>query len=343
VAQAAQNMETISSVLTRPVGRKISRTVYITALIIVLSFYGYLFITGQSPASTVGPILPLRPGVPVFDKMIYGGFGELQFDKPMAVTAAHGRIYISDTNNSRIQVFDNNGGFLFTFGEKGKSQGQFLYPYGIAGDRNNNIYVSELYLSRIHVYDIDGIYQRDFATGLVNQGVIKSPGDITIVDNQMYLSDISQNRIFVIDLETEELVRQIGLEFDLMAPNGVAVDEAGNVFVTDTGRQRVVVFDPDGNPVRLINGTATGHGINSVLINPRGIGVDRSGNLYVVSNLSHTVFVFDREGKQIHSFGGQGDDNDKFMFPNGLHVDNGGRIFITDTSNQRVAVYRLAR
>lgn len=336
-------MQTIGSALIRPVDNRVSRKAYIIAFALVMAFYGVLFVTGRTPASTISPILPVRPGIPVFDKMIYGGFGEMQFDKPMAVTTAHGRIYVSDSNNARVQVFDNNANFLFAFGERGREAGQFLYPYGIAGDRNGNVYVAELYLSRIQVYNTDGEYQRDFAAGLVETGIIQSPADITIVDKQMYLTDVSRNRVLVIDLETEELVRTIGLEYDLMAPNGVAVDDAGNVFVVDTGRQRVVVFAPDGNPVRVINGTPTGHGINSVLINPRGIGVDRSGNIYVASNLSHTVYVFDREGKQIHSFGGQGDGNEQFMFPNGLYVDHTGRILITDTSNQRVALYRLAR
>lgn len=337
------NMSAIASVLTRPIERKTSMIVYLSAFTIVMGFYGFLFVTGQTPANTIGTILPSQPGVPVFDKMIYGGFGELQFDKPMAVTTAHGRIYVSDANNARIQVFDNGGDFLFTFGERGRAPGEFLYPYGIAGDTNGNVYVAELYLNRIQVYDADGTYLRDFATALAEAGQIQSPADITIRGNTMYLSDVSRNRILVINLETEELVRQIGLEFDLMAPNGVTVDDAGNIFVVDTGRQRVVVYGADGNPVRVINGTPTGHGINSVLINPRGIGVDRSGNIYVASNMSHTVFVFDREGKQIHSFGGQGDGNTQFLFPNGLHVDHGGRIFITDTANQRVAVYRLSR
>ena len=336
-------MQAIASLLTRPINRRTSTISYITTFLLVLVFYSVMIFMGRTPVSAVDVVIPQSPGVATFDKMIYGGFGEMQFDKPMAVTTAHSRIYISDTNNTRIQVFDNNANFLFAFGEKGTEAGQFLYPYGIAGDRNGNVYVSELYLSRVQVYNADGEYQRDFATGLVEAGLIKSPGDITIVENEMYLSDISRNRILVINLETEELIRQIGLEYDLMAPNGVAVDESGNIFVVDTGRQRVVVFDKDGNPVRVINGTPTGHGINSVLINPRGISVDRSGNVYVVSNLSHTVFVFDREGKQIHSFGGQGDGNLQFMFPNGLHIDNAGRIFVTDTTNQRVAIYRLSR
>lgn len=310
-------------------------------------FYGYTFITRRPPAPVGNVVLPGRAGVPVFEKLIYGGFGELQFDKPMAVTVANNRIYISDSNNGRVQVFDNNGGFLFVFGEKGREDGQFLFPYGIAGDRAGNIYVAELYLSRIQVYDADGNYLRNFATELFKTGVIRRPGDITIAGDTMYVTDINEStadsKVLLIDLETEQLVQRVGLRYDLMAPNGIAVDEAGYMYVVDTGRQRVVVYNPEGNPVRVINGTPSGHGANSVLINPRGIALDRAGNIYVVSNLSNMVYVFNREGKQIHSFGGQGDDMGQFMFPNGLHIDSTGRMFITDTINQRVAVYRVSR
>jgi DNA-binding beta-propeller fold protein YncE len=337
---AANDMSAVSNLLTRSISQKGATKAFISLLVILTAFYGYLFITRRPAASTVGLILPGRTGAPVFEKIIYGGFGELQFDKPMAVTTANDRIYISDSNNARVQVYDNNGEFLFTFGENGREAGQFLYPYGLAGDRNGNIYVSELYLSRIQVYTADGEYIRDFAKELTDTKVLAGPGDITIVGNTMYITDINQNKILLIDLETEEPINSVGLRYDLLAPNGVAVDEAGYMYVVDTGRQRVVVFNPDGNPVRCINGTATGHGAASVLVNPRGIGLDRAGNIYVASNLTHTVYVFNRAGQQIHTFGGQGDQNEQFMFPNGLHVDSTGRIFITDTSNQRVAIYR---
>lgn len=338
-------MQAVSSIINRPVSQKNARILFAVLLLLIFAAYGYLFVTRRPPASSFGGVLPGRAGVPVFDMMIHGGFGELQFDKPMAVTVAHGRIYISDTNNARVQVFDNAGAFLFTFGERGREAGQFLYPYGIAGDRNGNVYVSELYLSRIQVYDADGKYLRDFAADLVEKGILHAPGDITIIGDTMYVTDLSKDysKVLLIDLKTEQLIKQVGLRYDLQAPNGVAVDEAGFIYVVDTGRQRVVIYNPDGNPVRVINGTPNGHGIGSVLMNPRGIGLDRAGNIYVVSNMTHTVYVFNREGRQIHAFGGQGDGNTNFMFPNGLHIDSTGRIFITDTTNQRVAVYRLSR
>lgn len=333
-------MQLVSNVINRPVNQKQARFAVIMLLLALTMFYGYLFATRRPAASAVAVIIPGRSGIPVPEFMIYGEFGEMQFDKPMAVTVANNRIYVSDASNNRIQVFDTAGEFLFTFGERGREAGKFFYPYGLAGDKNGSIYVAELYLNRIQVYDADGNYLRDFASQLTDSGVLKGPGDIVINDDILYVSDINQNRILLIDIETEKLKKIVGLRLDLLAPNGIAVDESGYIYVVDTGRQRVVVYNPDGNPVRVINGTPTGHGKASVLVNPRGIGIDRSGNIFVVSNLTHTVYVFNREGVQIHSFGGQGDDINKFMFPNGLHIDATGRIYITDTTNQRVAVYR---
>ncbi|MBS4030826.1 MAG: 6-bladed beta-propeller [Clostridiales bacterium] len=328
--------------LNKPVSQKTTRLLFIISFMILFGLYGYLF-TSRRPLAQTAAIIPGRAGVPTFDFMIYGGFGEMQLNKPLAVTTANGRIYVSDSDNARIQVFDNAGNFLFAFGERGRDAGQMQYPYGIAADRDGNIYVSELRLGRVYVFDADGEFLREFAQEARLAQQIASPGDIAIEGNTLYLTEITKNYIMIFNLETEKITKLVGMKGDLLAPNGIAVDEAGYMYVVDTGRQRVVVYNPDGNPVRLINGTPTGHGMSSVLINPRGIGVDRAGNVYVVSNLSHTIYVFNREGQVTHQFGGQGDGNTEFMFPNGLHVDPAGRILITDTTLNRVAVYRIAR
>ena len=335
-------MQAVTGVLNKPIGQKQVRLLFSIIFTLLFGLYGYLFVT-RRPLTQAVAIIPGVAGVPTFDFMIHGDFGEMQFNKPLAVTVANGRIYVSDSDNARIQVFDNAGSFLFAFGERGTEIGQLQYPYGIVGDSDGNIYVSELRLGRVYVYSAEGEFQREFATTAREANLITSPGDIAIVGNTLYLTEITNNHVLVFNLETEELVKIVGMKGDLLAPNGIAVDEAGYMYVVDTGRQRVVVYNPDGNPVRVINGTPNGHGLASVLINPRGIGVDRAGNIYVVSNLSHTVYVFNREGQVVHQFGGQGDGNTNFMFPNGLHVDPAGRILVTDTTINRVAVYRIAR
>ena len=79
-------------------------------------------------------VFPLRPQVKRQKMIYYCHFGEFgvtqgQFTEPSGVAvSAQGDIIVADTNNHRIQVFDNDGRFKFHFGECGKRDGQLLYP-----------------------------------------------------------------------------------------------------------------------------------------------------------------------------------------------------------------------
>ncbi|MBS4024584.1 MAG: SMP-30/gluconolactonase/LRE family protein [Clostridia bacterium] len=309
------------------------------------------YLMGRDVASLGQELFTLAPGTPGIDQgisqpqfslVIHGAFGEGQLVKPMAVTTANNRIYVSDTGNHRIQVFDMNGNFLFHFGQVGRQEGQFHFPYGIAGDSEGRIYVADLYQSKISVFNPEGEFLHYFGDAEA-QKAIDGPGDIFITeDNKLYLTDINQSKILIFDIAEGNLLLEFG-EFgrsagQFYAPNGVAVDRQGNIWVVDTGNQRVQVFDQEGKFLRIINGTPDGTG-DSVLANPRGVGI-RGNNAVIVSNLTHTIFGFDQQGVEVFRFGGLGSMNTQFNFPNGLHVDENGHVYITDTINQRVVVYR---
>lgn len=80
-------------------------------------------------------------------------FGDGQFDSPLAATiTCTGEILISDGNN-RIQVFDGKGGFLRSFGVRGKKDGFFHYPVGIAVNDENALFVCDQGNHRIQVFN----------------------------------------------------------------------------------------------------------------------------------------------------------------------------------------------
>ena len=77
----------------------------------------------------------------------------------------------------------------------------------------------------------------------------------------------------------------------------------------------------------------------ALFVNPRGVSVDPRGVIYVVNNLTHQIFGFDNAGNRLWTFGSMGGESTQFFLPNGMFADDQGRLYITDTVNQRVQVY----
>ena len=124
-------------------------------------------------------------------------------------------------------------------------------------------------------------------------------------------------------------------------PVYIAVSPQGDVYVTDRANDALDVFSADGaflrafDPaeVRLLRLVGAWH--------PMGVAFDKDGNLYVtdVSADKHRVLVFDPSGTLKLTFGSQGTDEGKFWYPNGLAVDDRGRIWVADGNNGRVQAF----
>ncbi len=327
----------------RPLAIKRKYVYWIVQLMFVIALIGFLYsyLTNKG-ISLLTNVTGSVTGEPVFEKFIYGKFGGGEFDKPMAVTVTGDKIYISDTNNKRVQIFDYAGNPLKTFGSWGNGPGQFQFPYGLAVDSKGVVYVADLYNGSISKFDGNGKYLGLFAEQKASDNILTSPAGLAIKDDRVYVTDVKQDTLKIFDLNGM-LVKQIGKpgtgDGQLNAPNAVTVDNGGNIYVTDTGNQRVEVFDKNGRFLKVINGSLDGRG-QSVFVNPRGIGVDDKGNIYAVSNLTHRFYVFDKDGKQRFTIGGFGQAEKQFSLPNGLFVDDRGRVYVTDTTNERVAVFR---
>ena len=317
---------------------------WVVQLMFVLALTGFLYsyLTNRDIFQGIQNYTATPNGEPTFVKMIYGKFGGGEFEKPMAVTVVNDRIYISDTNKKRVQIFDYAGNPIKTFGTWGAKPGQFEFPYGLAGDSKGVIYVADLFNGNISKFDKDGKYLGLFAEKQASENIFTSPAGIAIKDDKVYVTDVKQHTLKIFDINGK-LIKQIGKNGKAVgqfnAPNAVNVDNDGNIYVTDTGNQRVQVFDKNGKFLKIINGSLDGKG-QSVFVNPRGIGVDDQGNVYVVSNLTHRFYIFDKDNKQKFTIGGFGEGEKQFSLPNGLFVDDRGRIYVTDTMNQRVAVFQ---
>jgi DNA-binding beta-propeller fold protein YncE len=319
------------------------KTVYkwMSAIVVltVAAFIAIYFFNLQNKIDKAGKMVN-RDGPPAFSHLIYGDFDNA-LDKPMDVAKIGEFIYVSDTKNKRVQVFDTAGTAITRFGKEGEGKGEFMFPYGIAGDDKGQIYVADLYNGNISIFNKKGKFVDYFKESDEKNKVIEAPGGLRIIDEKLYVTDIEKSQVFVFDMKGE-LLLTIGKpgegEGDFRAPNAVTADEDGNIYVVDSGNQRVQVFDKAGKYKLMINGSEDGKG-SSTLVNPRGIDVDSRGIIYVVNNLTHYIYAFNSDGTKAFQFGGMGDQNEQFYLPNGLFIDESDHVYITDTLNQRVAVY----
>ncbi|NCS29194.1 MAG: PEP-CTERM sorting domain-containing protein, partial [Microcystis aeruginosa F13-15] len=109
-----------------------------------------------------------------------------------------GNIYVADTTNNRVQVFNSSGVFQSTFGSLGSGNGQFNSPYGIAVDGGGNIYVADTGNSRVQVFNSGGVFQSTFGTNGTGNGEFDFPLGIAFDSGgNIYVADTNNNRVQV--------------------------------------------------------------------------------------------------------------------------------------------------
>lgn len=251
------------------------------------------------------------------------GVNRGQFNLPRTLARdSQGNFYVADTENKRIQKFDTSGKWLHSFGSIGKENGQFAAiaedsvgtgPGGIAVDAKGNIYVADTWNHRIQKFDGEGRF-------ITTWGAFLSLTDANSVGDK-------------------------NIDSKFYGPRGVAVGPDGNVYVTDTGNKRVLIFGEDGKFVRKIDSglsptkTAPSYPFTQPgeLNEPIGIAVDAQGNVYVADTNNKRIQKFDAAGKPVTQFAIPGNDwaPGPYLEPF-LAVDGTGNVYATAPTGKTV-------
>ena len=114
-----------------------------------------------------------------------------------------------------------------------------------------------------------------------------------------------------------------------IAPQGVATDLAGNVYVADTGNDRIQKFTSDGAFISKWGSFGTGNGQFNT---PRDVATDAAGNVYVADTGNDRIQKFTSDGAFITEWGSAGSAEGQFMGAVGLTTDSPGNVYVVDTA-----------
>ncbi len=251
------------------------------------------------------------------------------------------RLYVADFAVRKVFLLDL---VARTMSRVGGENHTWAYPYGVALDGDENVYVTEQEDQKITVLNRAG----DTIRVLTDLG-LERPTDIEIDRERglMYVADgsrqnSSNHHVKVFDLEGRFL-RNVGKgkgmgDGELMFPSYLALDPTGSVYVTDTVNARVSVFDAEGEFVRQVGQRGNMFGMFD---KPKGVAFDTFGNMYVVDSGWSNVQIFNPAGEVLLFFGGRGAFAGMLRNPTAIAIDANNRIYVGDYLNHRVDVYDL--
>ncbi|MHB1323586.1 MAG: NHL repeat-containing protein [Coriobacteriia bacterium] len=335
--------------------------VVLTAILIALLVYLVWFFGRPQVLNQLPPVQGIQP-----IWQVYGpGEGELPFfDRPMGVAVGAGsRVYVTDTGNNRICVFDSQGRYLSSFGSFGVAKsltgagptyapGSLNYPVGIDTDSDGNVYVASFRNDSIEVFDADGRPLRRFpdpyrptgegSSGLGGLGIAVT--GVAVHKDRLYATDRYQ--IIVFNLEGEVL-DQWGMPGDdpgdLDHPNGIAVSNDGKtIYVADSNHSRVSAFTPEGDLIWQVGEIPEGISDRSdtPLQLPRGLTVMPDNSILVSDAFAFTLVRISAEGEVVAEYGERGVDPGQVNFANDVETFR-GLVVIADKENGRVQTVRL--
>jgi DNA-binding beta-propeller fold protein YncE len=144
--------------------------------------------------------------------------GPGDFSKPTNIAIdSDQNIYVTDTYNNRVEVFDADGTFIREFGKEGDGPGDFARPKGIAVDSDGHVWVADAMLNRVQIYDREGKFLLAFGSfgPLPGQfqalaGLAIDPKTNRVFTSEQYLARVQMYRYFTNDEARAELKLRAG-------------------------------------------------------------------------------------------------------------------------------------
>lgn len=150
----------------------------------------------------------------------------------------------------------------------------------------------------------------------------------TVIPIQFAMASTSSSHPFILSWGESGL----GKSGFFSSPQNIAIDDLGNVYVTDMGNKRIQKFTNDGTFLKAWGSSGTDSGQFHA---PAGIA-GYNGTVFVVDTQLSRVQKFDLAGNFISTWGSEGKEQGQFLLPNGIAAGTNGTIYVVDTGNHRI-------
>jgi DNA-binding beta-propeller fold protein YncE len=130
--------------------------------------------------------------------------GNFNFPTNIALDSS-GNLYVVDTGNFRVQIFDHEGNLVRTFGQLGDLPGTFTRPKGIALDSEDNIYVVDAAFQNVQIWNKEGQYLMAFGEGGEDPGQFSLPAGMAIDhEDKIYVVEQISRRVQIFQYLSEK-------------------------------------------------------------------------------------------------------------------------------------------
>jgi DNA-binding beta-propeller fold protein YncE len=247
-------------------------------------------------------------------------FGGEEFEghdvlKPYGVAVFEGSIFVVDSEQNGYVVFDLAAGKTRLV--KGSGGGGMVKPINITIDTDGTRYVTDTQRDVVIVFDRNDRFVRTL--GAPDQF---KPVDVAIAGDRLYVTDIKNMMIHVIDKHSGETLFEFGeagsQPGQLYHPTNLAIGPDDTLYVTDTTNFRIQHFTYDGEFIRTIGSIGVNAGQFS---RPKGLALDREGRVYVVDAAFQNVQILDSDGTPLTYIGSGGNARGGMNLPTVVKLD----------------------
>lgn len=257
--------------------------------------------------------------------------------------APDGTLWAADPSSNRFALFTQGGSFVGYWGSSGTGDGRFRLTrsngdaYGtVAFEPDGSFFVLDVGNYRVQAFDARRRFVKAWGGFGTGPGQYSDPVGMAVGrDGILYVLDDVRGVIEKYD-RNGHILGSLSA-FSNTTPgfnraNSLAIDSAGDLFVSQIDPNQVAEFDPSGKLLMIFGSEGAGQFQDQ----PGGMSIDAAGRLYIDQGPGRGsapgVEVFDSTGHYLTAWGAPGSSDGDVTFPSGLVLDGAGNVYVGDAA-----------